>query len=252
MKWPTIVKFTLIVLSFYGISYMIQHNRSTCPAEDGTTLRAGTNSEYPPYSFIKDGKVVGVDIDMINEIARRLGMKLELQDMAFSALLPQLQLGKIHIIAAGMTYTPERAQQVHFTKPYLTGDTLVVVTPKNGLRIHSVDDLIGKNVVVNEGFTADAYVSGLQGVNVTRLGTLLDALMTLKSGQADAFVTAQSVVKDVAEDYTVFPLENTAEKYAFPVGKQYEELKNKIDILITQMEEDGTITALKKKWNIND
>lgn len=254
MKWPTVVKLAILVLTFYGISYMIKNNRSGCNTEQTDVLIAGTNSEYPPYSFIQDDKVVGFDVDLITEIAHRLGKKLELRDMAFSALLPQLQLGRIQLIAAGMTYSPQRAEHVYFTKPYLKGDSLVILTPKNGLIIHSIDNLIGKHVVVNEGFTADTYVSGMQGVQVTRLGSLIDALMTLKSGQADAFVTAQSVVKDIAhqDDYNLYTIPNTAENYAFPVGRDYQDLQKKIDILLTQMEEDGTLRSLKKKWNIDD
>lgn len=256
IKWSTLLKLVLVVVTLYSISYMLRYNRTTRKPEELATLIVGTNSEYPPYSFISDNEIVGVDIDIIREVAKRLGKEIELRDMAFTALLPQLQSGRIHVIAAGMTYNEQRAQHVLFTKPHLTGDPLLILSLKKGSEVTCIDDLVGKNVVVNEGFTADTYVSDLQGVSVTRLNTVVDALMTLKAGQAGAFVSAESAIKEVLvkekDLFNTCVIPKTTEEYRLAVSRQYPELQERINSILTQMEEDGTLTDLKKKWGLHD
>lgn len=95
---------------------------------DESVLMVGTAAEFPPFEFIKNDEIVGFDIDLIKEVAQRLEKKLVLKDMPFTTLIPQLQNGSLHILAAGLTPTPERARVMLFTKPYLETDSLVVIT----------------------------------------------------------------------------------------------------------------------------
>ena len=85
--------------------------------------------------------------------------------MSFTALIPEIQLGKVQVIAAGMSPTQERARQVLFTEPHFSGSPLVLISKKEKA-INSLNDLSGKTVVVNEGFTSDSYVSNIEGPTV--------------------------------------------------------------------------------------
>ena len=89
-----------------------------------------TNAEFPPYELKKDGKIVGVDPDIMQAIADKLGMTLEIEDIAFDSLIPALASKKADVVAAGMTVTEERKQNVLFSDSYATGVQAIVVRKK--------------------------------------------------------------------------------------------------------------------------
>jgi len=214
----------------------------------------GTNTEFPPFATRESGEIVGFDIDVAKAVAKKLGQEIEFKDMPFDALIPDVIMGQVDFVAAGMTYTDERAKRVFFTKSYIKGDPLVVVTFKE--TPIAIDDLQKYDLVVNEGYTADLYVSSLPSLKVTRLATPADAFLALKSGRADAFVTALSTVNSflatqktpVAFQYTLIP--NTADTYAIVVSKNYPEKLIAIQKALDEMEKEGILAELKAKWNL--
>lgn len=218
-------------------------------------LIVGTESNFPPFSFRENNEVVGFDIDIIKEVARRLGKQIEFKDMNFEALLPQAQLGTLHVIAAGMTPTPGRAQIVDFTEPYIKGDPLFIVTLLD-TDTKDFDDLKkGKRVVVNQGYTADFFMSKVEGPELIRLETPAEAFLALKQGRADAFVTARNTLtpffkRHDAEGFEHRTIPGTDESTALIVSKLYPALLRDIQEQLHQMEQDGTIKALKEKWGI--
>lgn len=218
------------------------------------TLTVGTNAEYPPYTFIQDDMIVGFDIDVIKHIAHKLNKKIDLQDMPFDALLPAAQLGTIEVIAAGISPTPERAKKLLFTEPYLTGDPLLIISKKNN-PLTSLESLTDKNVVVNEGFHADHYISDLKGPIITRLATVTEAFMALTSDRSDAFVSAKSAVEPYfkqqgSQQFEITELDNVSDAYALAISPKNKNLLPKIQEILITMKEDGTLKHLKEKWNI--
>lgn len=217
-------------------------------------LIVGTNAEYPPYAFIEHDTIVGFDIDIIKEVAKRLNKKIDLQDMPFDALLPAAQVGSIEVIAAGISPTPERAKKLLFTEPYLKSDPLLIIS-KQSKPLRSIEDLTGKDVVVNEGFRADSYISSLKGPIVTRLATVTEAFMALEAGRADAFVSAKSAVQPYFKQhsnhtFTIAELQNVTDEYALAVSPKNKELLPKIQKVLDEMQHDGTLQRLKEKWNL--
>ena len=94
------------------------------------TLKMATNAEFPPYELKKDGKIVGIDPDIMQAIADKLGMTLEIEDIAFDSLIPELESKKADVVAAGMTVTEDRKKNVLFTDSYATGVQVIVVRKK--------------------------------------------------------------------------------------------------------------------------
>lgn len=215
----------------------------------------GTNAEFPPFCFQKEEGIVGFDIDVIQEVAKRLEKAIEIKDMPFEALLPDLMLGKISCIAAGMSITKERAKKVAFTRPYLQEDPLVLIMKiKNRA---SFQALKGKTIVVNDGFTAADFLSFQEGYEVLRLPSTADAFLALSANRASAFITAKSTVKNffLTQDSSLFYVEdlpNTGENCALVVNKNNPELLEQIQKALDSMEDDGTIQSLKEKWGVND
>ncbi len=249
-----ILKFSAFIAVVILLIVMYRSKFSTRQEVSADTLIVGTNAEFAPFTFIEADNIVGFDIDLIKEVGKRLNKKTILKDMPFETLLPELQMGKIHMIAAGMTPTQERAKKVLFSKAYLEGEPLVVVSLKVHPAITSLDDLVGKKVIVNDGFTADYYMSAYEGPDLIRLPTTAEAMLALRNGNAYAYVTAYTPVKSFIEknitEFSIFPIEGTRESTAFGISKEYPSLVPQVDQALDEIEKDGTLGLLKKKWGL--
>lgn len=246
-------KIAILLILFAALVLFVKYNKSE---KDPNVLTVGTNTEFPPFAFRQNGEIVGFDIDVAKEIAKRLNKQITFKDMPFDALIPDLVFGNVDFIAAGMSATEERAKRVSFSKCYLKDDSLVIVTIKgeNPTKV-TLDALKGKIVVVNEGYTSDIFLSDKPDLTLTRLSAPADAFIALKNGRADAFVTAESTVHSFLEtqDGTQFqydPIAGTSETCALVVGKTNTKLLADIDQALADMEKDGTMAQLKTKWKL--
>jgi ABC-type amino acid transport substrate-binding protein len=246
----------LITIAIIWFKHPSSQSSKMMPNDD--TLIVGTNAEFPPFSYIENDQIIGFDIDVIKEIAKRLNKKITFVNMSFEALIPELQIGTIAVIAAGMTPTEERAQRVFFTSPHFSGDPLLAITKKSAPAITKPEQLLKKTIVVNQGYTADQYITKLGVSDVVRLSTPLisTGLLALNSGQADVFVAAKSSLQPFLaqqkENYTVAIIPGTAESSALAVSKKYPVLFTTLETTISDMIKDGTIATLQKKWNLHD
>ena len=244
----------LIIISIFAM-WRSAKKAPLAPAVE--TIVVGTNAEFQPFSFKEGETITGFDIDVITEVFKRLDKEFIIKDMPFDALIPEIQLGNVQVIAGGITPTKERAKRALFTEPHLTGDSLAIVSLKTGPVINSIHDLIDKNVVVNEGYTADSYMSGQQGINLVRLSSnsVSDGILALQSNRADAFVTALRPMQPYftsfgKDNFNILPIEGTEESSAFAISKHHPELRDIIQITLDRMQADGTLDELKKKWEL--
>ena len=199
-------------------------------------LIVGTNAEFPPFSYIENKAIVGFDIDVAKEVAQRLGKTIQIKDMPFDALIPDIALGHVDFVAAGMSYTEERAKRASFTKSYFE-DPLMIFSK----RPLSFDKLKGKKVVVVQGFTADLLMSSQKNIDLIRLPSQADGFLAIKSGRADAFVTAQ---------YHTTLIEAAGDTCALAVPLKKTKLLAEIQTALDAMEEDGSMAKLKTKWKL--
>ncbi len=96
-------------------------------SRDNGTLVMATNAEFPPYESMEEGAVVGIDVDMMQAVCDRLGMKLEVENMEFDSIIAAVQSGKADVGVAGMTVTPDREENVSFTQGYATTTQVIIV-----------------------------------------------------------------------------------------------------------------------------
>jgi ABC-type amino acid transport substrate-binding protein len=224
-------------------------------ANQPVVIRVGTSADFPPFSFIENGKYTGFDIELIEEIAKRLNYTAEITDMPFKTILSAIQLGRIDVIAAGLSETEERSKQVLFLPPHLTADPYVIVT-KNVVLKQGIADLKGKTVVVNDGYVAATYMEQFKEIHLLYLKSPSDALVALETDRAFAFVTAKNPLNNFlkknpkSKNYKLFIIKNTGESISLAVSKNnpelYEKLKKEVLILI----QDGTVAKLKEKWGL--
>lgn len=216
----------------------------------------GTSADFPPFEFHKvEGNkdtIVGFDIDIANAIAKKLGVKLEIKDMDFKGLIPALQSGRIDMIVAGMTPTPDRAENVDFSDLYYNSQQVVVV--KNDSPILKFDDLKGKTVAVQIGTTSEEAAKKIPDVNLKQLNRVGDAFMDLKNGRCDAIVLEDTVANAYLKEYKDMKILsmkeiNTEEGgMAVAVAKGNKELVNIINEVIKDLKASGEYDKLVDKW----
>lgn len=233
--------------------FWLWYSPSPCKKADNNSLVVGTNANFPPFEFIKEGKLTGFEIELVQEIAQRIGKTVEFKDMSFDALLLAAHCDRLHIIAAAMTPTPERSQKILFTKPYVDKDPLVVITLST-YKPNSLTDLQGKEVVVNDGYTAESYMEKQPGIILKRLASPAEAFLALTSGRAVAYVSARSAVQPFfdahpQEHFTLLELD-AFDSYALAVTKCHAQLAVEIQRILDEFEQDGTLHRLKQKWHL--
>ena len=223
----------------------------TAENTDGGVLRMGTNATFPPYEYVdENNEVAGIDADIAAAIAEKLGMELEITDMAFDSLIPALQSDTNDIVLAGMGVGPERAEQVNFTDSYATGVQVIIVP--EGSDIASPDDLEGKNIGVQTGTTGDLYCTddyGQEFVKQFDNGPL--AVAALVNGQVDCVVIDNEPAKNYVAANQGLKILDTAyanEEYAAAIAKDNTELFEQVNAAIQELKEDGTIDSIIEKY----
>ncbi|MFL0267389.1 transporter substrate-binding domain-containing protein [Candidatus Clostridium radicumherbarum] len=168
------------------------------------TLTIGTSADYPPYEFHKEvnGKdtIVGFDLMIADEIAKDLGVKVEVKDMQFDGLLAALQGKKVDMVIAGMNPTAERAKAVDFSKVYYVAVQSVIVRAEDKEKLKSLEDLKGKKVGVQKATTQEKIAGEqIKGAEIVSLGKLPDLVVALKSKKVDAVVVELPVAQSFAD-----------------------------------------------------
>jgi polar amino acid transport system substrate-binding protein len=133
---------------------------SGCTQETTNKIIVGTSADFPPFEYkAQNGTIIGFDIDLITKILTDQGYTVEVQDIGFDSLIPALQTGKIDVIAAAMTITAEREQQVDFSNPYYDANQAVLVKIDSDVNITNIDSLANYIVGAQTGTTGWAWVN---------------------------------------------------------------------------------------------
>lgn len=226
-----------------------------------TTVNAGkltmsTNAAFPPYEMTDDnGNYVGIDIEVAQAIADKLGLELQVDDMDFDAALLAAQSGKSDMVMAGVTVTEERQTVMDFSNTYATGIQVVIVPEDSD--IASIDDMTGKMIGVQRGTTGDLYCSasvedgGFGEENVTPYDNGLTAVQALMNGQVDCVVIDNAPAQEfVAANpgLKILDTEYANEEYAIGVAKGNTQLLDAINGALEELQADGTVQSIVDKY----
>ena len=213
-------------------------------------LVMATNAEFPPYEYVEDGKIVGIDAEIAALIAEKLGMELEIVDVAFDSIIPGVQSGKYDMGMAGLTVNDERLEKVNFSTSYATGIQAVIV--KEGSDIKKIDDLAGKKIGVQTSTTGDIYATGDYGEEaITRYDNGAVAVQALIADKVDCVIIDNEPAKSYVaanEGLKVLDTEYTVEDYAICFAKEDTELKDKVDGALKELIADGSVKEVIEKY----
>lgn len=228
-----------------------------CAAKDDSKLVMATNAEFPPYEYMENGEVIGIDAEIAAAIAEKLGKELVIENVDFDSIIIGVQEGKYDFAMAGLTVTEDRKEQVDFTETYATGKQVIIV--KNDSKITKADDLFAEGanhkIGVQLATTGDLYCTwdiedeGLGKVERYNKGA--DAIMALQSGKVDCVVIDNEPAKvfvEQNEGLKILETEYIIEDYAAAVGKDNPELMKAINDALKELIADGSVAKIIEKY----
>ena len=216
----------------------------------------GLDDNFPPMGF-KDEKneLVGFDIDLAKEAAKRIGREVTFKPIDWSAKEAELSGKRVDVLWNGLTITEERKANILFTKPYLENRQIVVVTEKSDIKAKA--DLAGKVVGVQDGSSAVEAVQKDEAAaksikELKKFGDNVTALMDLSAGRLDALVVDEVVGRYYTSkkpgEYRVLDENFGTEDYGVGVRKDNADLHGKLNKALADMKADGASAAIATQW----
>ena len=226
---------------------------------DGGTLIVGFDQDFPPMGFVgDDGEYTGFDLELAQEVAKRLGLEYKAQPIAWDSKDMELESGNIDCIWNGFTMTG-REDDYTWTKPYMANQQVFVVA--NDSDINSQADLAGKIVEVQADSSAEAALKEAPELTATfkELLTTADyntAFMDLEQGAVDAIamdvIVAGYQIQQRNADFKILDDSLSEEEYGVGFKKGNTELRDKVQSTLEEMAEDGTLQEVSEKWFSKD
>ncbi len=247
----------LLLAAIMALSLAACASTSKTEETASAKLTMATEATFPPYEYYDGDAIVGIDVEVAQAIAEKLGMELEVTDIAFDSIIPGIQTGKYDMGMAGMTVTDERKEQVNFSDSYATGVQVVIV--KDDSPITSVDDLFadGASTVVGTQAGTTGFIYATSDIEDVGLGTVksfgktTDAVEALKNGQVDCVILDNEPAKALVaanEGLHILDTEYAGEDYAIAIAKENTELLEKVNKALSELTADGTLQSIVDKY----
>jgi polar amino acid transport system substrate-binding protein len=219
-------------------------------------LVVGVLGTDEPQSFVdlKTREFVGYEVDLARAVAARLGVAVEFKQLSVAARIPELQQGRVDLLAASLTHTVERERQIDFSvTTFVTGQKVMVKVSSGVTDIHQ---LAGKRVLTVKGGTQEPNIRrAVPGVEVVNFENTQQALLALQQGKGVGYVNDEaSLVNDAAklgtsrEAYAILPTNLSVEPLALGIRKDEPRLKAEVDAALRGLEASGQAEALYQRW----
>ena len=252
----------LAVVSIFAIAGCKKTNKTASSSNGVEALKArgtfvlGLDDSFPPLGYRDDNnEIVGYDIDLAKEVAKRLGVEFKAQPIDWDAKEMELETGKIDCIWNGFTITEDRINALSFSAAYLNNDQVLVVRADSGIK--SLSDMKGKTVGIQSGSSAQEAVDDNPAFS-SSIGNLImfkdniTALNDLDIGGVDGVVmdsvVANYSIAQTKKPFVVLSESLANEGYGIGFRKSEPELRDEVWSILKAMQADGTVASIGKKW----
>ena len=260
---PSFLKLTtvLLILATFVLG--------ACGKKEATGLAAikekgqliiGLDDTFAPMGFKDDkGEIVGFDIDLAKEVAKRIGVEAVFKPSEWSGIVFELKSKNIDVVWNGMTITEDRNKEIGFSNPYMNNNQIIVTL--SGSTLNNKADLNGKIIGLQLGSSSFNAVSADEisksFKEIKKYDTNVEALMDLEAGRIEAVVLDEIVAryyiaqkeKDTNKDlFKVLDGDFGTEEYGVGIRQEDKDLKDEIDRIIDEMKKDGSYDAIYEKW----
>jgi len=223
-------------------------------AQAGPKLIVGMELSYPPFEMRdKAGEPAGVSVDLARALGEKLGQTIEIQNLPFAGLIPALKTGKIDLIISSMTATPERAQSIDFSEPYVKTGLALLVSTKSGITSLAEADKAGRAIAVVKGTTAHIFsAQKIKSARVLVFDKPAACVLEVAQGKSDAFIIDQLTALENWQrnpDTTralLAPIQE--EQWAIGLRKDARDLRAQINDFLAEYRASGGFDRLASKY----
>ena len=259
MKKVFMAALLLVTMMFTGCGGGNDASKTDGDSKEIKKITIGLDDEYAPMGFKDEqNEIVGFDVDLAKEAAKRLGCEVEFKAIDWNSKEAELKSGRIDIIWNGLDITPERQQNMLFSDPYMDNRQIVFVKKDNDQGIAAEADLAGKAIGTQSGSTAETYIDGNENLKKSfkdfkTYGDYVSAFMDLENGRIDALVCDEIVGRYAlskqdgkfdALNVTVGPIT----EFGIAFRKDDTALRNKIQGVFDEMVKDGAAAKISDQW----
>ncbi|MGH4052976.1 MAG: ABC transporter substrate-binding protein [Clostridium sp.] len=230
-----------------------QNGNSLEAVQKAGKLTIGLDDSYPPMEFRDEkNELVGFDIDLGNEVAKKLGVKAEYISTDFNGIVLALTASKFNIILSAMSITDERKKVIDFSDSYVMGGQVAAIK-KGNVKVKSLDDLQGKIVSCQLGSTGDKAATAMKGLKeVKRYDKITEAFQELSIGRVDAVIMDAQVggyyVAKKPGEYEVLTEKISEEPIGIGFKKDDKELNEAVQKAVDELKADGTLSKMSLEW----
>lgn len=242
MKYVILVC-SILVMTILGLSVKMFDTRPE--------IKIGVEPSAAPFAFEMKGNLTGFDIELVNAVAERVGMRVTYRAVSLENIFEAIDTGYVDAAVGSLSITPERQKNVGFSRPYIEDGGLVLLTGRN-LGIKSPQDLAGRRVGVRSGSTGEIFAKKIPNVLVRSFQSSADLVNDFSAGALDAIIHDRLILEYIfskgPSSADIVTIDLQREFYAIAYGIKNRDLGEKINKALDKMQENGEINKLREKW----
>lgn len=255
--------FTLCMMVVLAVTALAGCGSNSAQKEDSKKIVVGLDDSFPPMGF-KDEKneIVGFDIDLAKEVAKRLGREVEFKAIDWNSKEAELKSGRVDILWNGLDITDKRKENMLFSEPYMDNRQIVFVAKNGKVSVAGETDLAGKTIGTQSGGTTEEYFENKPELKasmkeVKYYPDYINAFMDLENGRLDAVVGDEIIgryyiSKHPDEIQAIDTVIGTVSQFGIAFRKDDQKLRDEVQKVFDEMKADGTVAKISEKWFAKD
>ena len=255
--------FALCMMLVLAVTALAGCGSNSAQKEESKKIVVGLDDSFPPMGF-KDEKneIVGFDIDLAKEVAKRLGREVEFKSIDWNSKEAELKSGRVDILWNGLDITDKRKENMLFSEPYMDNRQIVFVAKNGKLSVAGEADLAGKTIGTQSGGTTEEYFENKPELKasmkeVKYYPDYINAFMDLENGRLDAVVGDEIIgryyiSKHPDEIQAIDTVIGTVSQFGIAFRKDDQKLRDEVQKVFDEMKADGTVAKISEKWFAKD
>lgn len=255
--------FALCMMLVLAVTALAGCGSNSAQKEEAKKIVVGLDDSFPPMGF-KDEKneIVGFDIDLAKEVAKRLGHEVEFKAIDWNSKEAELKSGRVDILWNGLDITDKRKENMLFSEPYMDNRQIVFVAKNGKVSVAGEADLAGKTIGTQSGGTTEEYFENKPELKasmkeVKYYPDYINAFMDLENGRLDAVVGDEIIgryyiSKHPDEIQAIDTVIGTVSQFGIAFRKDDQKLRDEVQKVFDEMKADGTVAKISEKWFAKD
>ncbi len=255
--------FALCMMLVLAVTALAGCGSNSAQKEEAKKIVVGLDDSFPPMGF-KDEKneIVGFDIDLAKEVAKRLGREVEFKAIDWNSKEAELKSGRVDILWNGLDITDKRKENMLFSEPYMDNRQIVFVAKNGKVAVASEADLAGKTIGTQSGGTTEEYFENNSELKasmkeVKYYPDYINTFMDLENGRLDAVVGDEIIgryyiSKHPDEIQAIDTVIGTVSQFGIAFRKDDQKLRDEVQKVFDEMKADGTVAKISEKWFAKD